>query len=218
MGYEQSKKKSNFAASSVFRPEPFPGDLRRRRRDMRRVSLVASAIRREATGILRDDGRRPRAPIPDIGGPGCRGHTIPRRGFNLFKPLRRHFPASPFCRRALPRRGAGDRNAAARRPMIGSSRPASPMRAARRAPTDRLQAAAGGTASTEPDTRPSPSGRRHRNKYRTSATLSRNCFFSRETRRLFSSQSQGDIEHRSGQQTVPRDGAAPDRASRSLSA
>jgi hypothetical protein len=32
---------------------------------------------------------------------GCRGHTISRPGFNLFKPLRRHFPATPFCRQPL---------------------------------------------------------------------------------------------------------------------
>ena len=28
---------------------------------------------------------------------GFRGHTIPGRGFNLFKPLRRHFRATPFA-------------------------------------------------------------------------------------------------------------------------
>src|SRR5271170_6791895 len=31
---------------------------------------------------------------------GFRAHTIPGRGFNLFKPLRRHFRATPFCRQA----------------------------------------------------------------------------------------------------------------------
>src|ERR1700734_1732765 len=29
---------------------------------------------------------------------GYRDHTIPGRGFNLFKPLRRHFRATPSCR------------------------------------------------------------------------------------------------------------------------
>ena len=33
------------------------------------------------------------------------------RGFNLFKPLRRHFRAAPFFRQALSRRDPGDRNA-----------------------------------------------------------------------------------------------------------
>src|SRR5277367_2890518 len=42
---------------------------------------------------------------------GVRAHTISGRGFNLFKPLRRHFRATPFCRRALSRRDPGDRNA-----------------------------------------------------------------------------------------------------------
>src|SRR5271170_1831224 len=40
---------------------------------------------------------------------GFRAHTIPGRGFNLFKPLRRHFRATPFCRQALSRRDPGDR-------------------------------------------------------------------------------------------------------------
>ena len=31
---------------------------------------------------------------------GFRDTTISGRGFNLFKPLRRHFEATPFCRRA----------------------------------------------------------------------------------------------------------------------
>jgi hypothetical protein len=29
---------------------------------------------------------------------GLRAHTISGRGFNLFKPLRRHFRATPSCR------------------------------------------------------------------------------------------------------------------------
>ena len=36
---------------------------------------------------------------------GFRDHTISRRGFNLFKPLRRHFPAT--CRQTLSRRDPG---------------------------------------------------------------------------------------------------------------
>jgi hypothetical protein len=42
---------------------------------------------------------------------GYRDHTIPGRGFNLFKPLRRHFRATPFCRHARSRRDPGDQNA-----------------------------------------------------------------------------------------------------------
>src|SRR5271155_1691858 len=48
-----------------------------------------------------------------VGGFG--GHTIPGRGFNLFKPLRRHFRATPFCRQVLSRRDPGDRNASAKK-------------------------------------------------------------------------------------------------------
>src|SRR5271156_308099 len=48
-----------------------------------------------------------------------RDHPIPRRGFNLFKPLRRHFAATPFCCHALSRRDPGDRNAWAPRSTIG---------------------------------------------------------------------------------------------------
>ena len=43
-----------------------------------------------------------------------RDHTISGRGFNLFKPLRRHFRANgrtPFCRQVLSRRDPDDRNA-----------------------------------------------------------------------------------------------------------
>jgi len=42
---------------------------------------------------------------------GFRDHTISGRGFNLFKPLRRHFRATPFCRQVLSRRDPDDRNA-----------------------------------------------------------------------------------------------------------
>jgi hypothetical protein len=42
---------------------------------------------------------------------GFRAHTISGRGFNLFKPLRRHFRATAFCRRVLSRRDPRDRNA-----------------------------------------------------------------------------------------------------------
>ena len=40
-----------------------------------------------------------------LGVQGCGAHTIFGREFNLLKPLRRHFRASPLCRPALPRRG-----------------------------------------------------------------------------------------------------------------
>src|SRR5271170_7268850 len=40
---------------------------------------------------------------------GFRDHTISRRGFNLFKPLRRHFPATLAVN--LSRSDLGDRNA-----------------------------------------------------------------------------------------------------------
>jgi hypothetical protein len=42
---------------------------------------------------------------------GIGDHTISRRGFNLFKQLRRHFRATPFCSHALSRRDPGDQNA-----------------------------------------------------------------------------------------------------------
>jgi hypothetical protein len=42
---------------------------------------------------------------------GFRAHTISGRGFNLFKPLRRHFRATPSRRQALSRRDPGDGNA-----------------------------------------------------------------------------------------------------------
>ena len=41
---------------------------------------------------------QPRARVPDVVARGFRAHTISGRGFNLFKPLRRHFRARPFCR------------------------------------------------------------------------------------------------------------------------
>ena len=48
---------------------------------------------------------------------GFRDPTISGRGFNLFKPLRRHFRATPFCRQALsrrdPRERGGERSAGA---------------------------------------------------------------------------------------------------------
>ena len=40
-----------------------------------------------------------------------RAHTIPGRGFNLFKRLRRHFQGNSVCRQALSRRNPGDGNA-----------------------------------------------------------------------------------------------------------
>ena len=41
---------------------------------------------------------QPRARVPDVVARGFRAHTISGRGFNLFKPLRRHFRARPSCR------------------------------------------------------------------------------------------------------------------------
>ncbi len=74
---------------------------------------------------------------------GCQGHTISRRESNLFKPLRRHFRASPLCRQALPRRGAGDRNAAVQE-MDDRLLPPG-LREARHAP--RLEVAGGGSGN-----------------------------------------------------------------------
>ena len=56
---------------------------------------------------------QPRARVPHrVEAPAAiRGHTISGRGFNLFKPLRRHFRATPFCRQVLSRRDPDDRNA-----------------------------------------------------------------------------------------------------------
>jgi len=49
---------------------------------------------------------------------GFRAHAISRRGSNLFKPLRRHFAATPFCRHARgdpgDRLGSKDRRSARR--------------------------------------------------------------------------------------------------------
>jgi hypothetical protein len=42
---------------------------------------------------------------------GFRGHTISGRGFNLLKPLRRHFPATPDLPSSFTRHDPGDRNA-----------------------------------------------------------------------------------------------------------
>jgi hypothetical protein len=47
---------------------------------------------------------QPRARVPDVVAQGFRDHTNPGRGFNLFKPLRRHFRATPLCRQSLSRR------------------------------------------------------------------------------------------------------------------
>jgi hypothetical protein len=41
---------------------------------------------------------------------GLRAHTISEPGSNLFKPLRRHFRATPSCRQTRSRRGRDDRN------------------------------------------------------------------------------------------------------------
>jgi hypothetical protein len=47
---------------------------------------------------------------------GFRDHTISRPGFNLFKPLPRHFPATPFCRQPLARDPVGLRRDGGARP------------------------------------------------------------------------------------------------------
>jgi hypothetical protein len=54
-----------------------------------------------------------------------RDPTISRRGFNLFKPLRRHFWATPFCRHALSRRDPRrPKHLASKDRRFGSSIPA----------------------------------------------------------------------------------------------
>ena len=78
-------------------------------------------LRSAGVGELRDfvilaarqpDRARPAAPVYHILWVRVfRDHTISGRGFNLFKPLRRHFRATPFCRQVLSRRDPDDRNA-----------------------------------------------------------------------------------------------------------
>jgi len=67
---------------------------------------------------------------------GCRSHTISRRRLKLFKPLRRHFPASPFSRMSgasiafVVNRFTTNNTKGQEGSTIGSSRPAFAGRAA----------------------------------------------------------------------------------------
>ena len=71
----------------------FPGEERRRCRDMR--AACRSSPRPPDERRREYSGRRScRSPYQILGVQGCRGHTISEREFNLFKPLRRHLPAS----------------------------------------------------------------------------------------------------------------------------
>jgi hypothetical protein len=72
---------------------------------LQRRALVILAARRPETHAVS------RAPVYHIlWVRGFRAPTISRPGFNLFKPLRRHFGATPFCRQPLAR-DPSDRNA-----------------------------------------------------------------------------------------------------------
>jgi hypothetical protein len=48
-------------------------------------------------------------------------HTISRPQFNLFKPLRRHFQATPFCRQPLARDPQRPKQPRFKRSTIGSA-------------------------------------------------------------------------------------------------
>jgi hypothetical protein len=73
----------------------------------RRVLVILAARRTESRAVSG-------APVYHIlWVRGFRAHTISRPGFNLFKPLRRHFRATPFCRQPLAR-DPTDRNASVR--------------------------------------------------------------------------------------------------------
>jgi hypothetical protein len=101
---------------------PFPGDSGCPQR------LAQSSRRPKRIAARQGESRRvSRAPVYHIlWVPGFRDHTISRRGFNLFKRLRRHFrhfPATPCCpqrfapRSRRPRRvGSKDRRSARRPP------------------------------------------------------------------------------------------------------
>jgi hypothetical protein len=78
-----------------------------------------------------------------------------RRGFNLFKLLRRHFPATPLRRRAVQGRDPLDDAVYTIDDRL--SHPAFAARDARFAGIERLQAAVGGTAATELDIQQPPS-------------------------------------------------------------
>jgi hypothetical protein len=113
-----------------------PGAALRRRRGGRAKLVVRGPFqrfRRQKLQLLRlsrlellTAGRTDRSSVDEecSAVPGARfwGSRLPGpshsgRGFNLFKPLRRHFrafrlPGTPLCRQALSRRDPSDRNAA----------------------------------------------------------------------------------------------------------
>jgi hypothetical protein len=78
------------------------------RRHFRATRFAVSLSRREAQNdfVILAAGQGEsrtvsRAPVDQMWVRGFRGHSISRRGFNHVNPLRRHFPAPPFCRQAL---------------------------------------------------------------------------------------------------------------------
>ena len=87
-----------------------------------------------------------------------RSHTNSRRGINLSNTLRRHFPVTTLRVQARLRGNPGGRNAAVQKIVSDGTFPLGPRQAAAHsAPIARLYGAVRGTASTEPDTRRSPS-------------------------------------------------------------
>jgi hypothetical protein len=146
-------------------------------RHARRARRLCHSARKAV--ILRGDARGGRL-HQILGVRGRRGHTTSRRELNPFKPLRRHFPATRLA--ARPSGAAGPAAEAPRleRPSIGSSSPAFAGRAARCAPTDRLQAAAGrnvsdGTGHSAFSLRAAPLEQI----WNTRSSLSRYCFVKR---------------------------------------
>ena len=84
---EASEILSRFRAISMLcEAENFPSGLRARR------------IRQRSCGSRPERTVSPRARYQMLWLPGFRATTISGRGFNLFKPLRRHFRATPSCR------------------------------------------------------------------------------------------------------------------------
>jgi len=151
-------------------------DLRRPHRDTRaarRARRLCHSARKAV--ILRSDARGGRL-HQILGVRGRRGHTTSRRELNPFKPLRRHFPATRLAARPSGAAGPAAQAPRLERPSIGSS---SPAFAARYAPTDRLQAAAGrnvsdGTGHSAFSFRAAPE-----QIWNTRSSLSRNCFVGR---------------------------------------
>ena len=92
-----------------------------RRRSPRRRS--SRSLSQAAPPFCQSERTVSRAPMHQIMWlRGFRAHTISRRGFNLFKPLRRHFPATRFCRQPLsqrPKRLGSKGRRSARRPPPG---------------------------------------------------------------------------------------------------